>query len=134
MDEPGAYTPEEEERLRQIEEELARVKASGFVVPKDETEDVRLSEIEQRAREARETHRKHTAAGSSGSFVTPDTGRSLGKGLQIAYAILGVPLVGFGIGYLIDLKTGGMMWRGVGTILGATAAVAYAIRSTSGKQ
>ncbi|MBS1724228.1 MAG: AtpZ/AtpI family protein [Armatimonadetes bacterium] len=124
------YAAEEEAQLRRIEEELERAKGTEFVDPGADGLEGRLDELKSRAEAARETLKKHTPEGSQGTFVTPESGRSLGLGLQIAYAILGVPLVGFGVGWLIDQAVGGTLWRGMLTILGAAIAVWYAVRST----
>lgn len=132
-DEPGAYTPEEEERLKRIEEELEKAKGVAFADPDEGDRDSELRAIEDRARAARKAQERHTPEGMGSSFITPESGRGLARGLQIAYAIIGVPLVGFGVGWLVDRQTGGVLWQGVGTILGATIAVVYAIKSTSQK-
>ena len=119
--------------LRRIEEELERVKGVDFADPGDDHRDSKLKEIEERAKAARNTQKQHTPEGMGSSFITPESGRGLARGLQIAYAIIGVPLVGFGVGWLIDRQSGGVLWQGVGTILGAAIAVIYAIKSTSQK-
>lgn len=126
MEDTGGYTPEEEEQLRRIEEELDAARKVQFA----ETErDKTFDDLAERARAAKQTLKKHTPEGSAGQYVGPEGGRNLGKGLQIAYAIIGVPLVGFGIGWLIDNQTGGTQAKGIATILGAAIAVAYAIKS-----
>ena len=54
--------------------------------------------------------------------------RQLGIGLSIAYAILGLPLVGAGIGWLIDRATGVQgVWVGPLVLVGAAAGVAMAV-------
>lgn len=129
QDDPAPYTPEEEERLRKIEEELEKVKGVQFAEPEDR--DARLDAIEEQARRARAGFEKHRPENVSSGFVTKDTGKGLGLGLQVAYAIIGVPIVGFGVGYAIDMAVGGVFWRGILTIAGATAAVWYAMRSVN---
>ena len=131
QDEPGASTTDEEARLARIERELEAVKGTKFAEPEEPEQAAQLAAIEQRAKLAKETLRRHTAEGQVGGFVGPEGGRSLGKGLQIAYAIIGVPIVGFGVGWLIDKQVGGNLWQGLMTILGATIAVIYAVRSAS---
>lgn len=130
MDDPEAYTPEEEEKLRQIEAELEAARKTEFKLPEDDRDAV-FDQLEQRARTAKQTLKKHTPEGSAGNFVGPEGGRNLGKGLQIAYAIIGVPLVGFGIGWLIDNQTGGTQAKGIATILGSAIAIWYAIKSAN---
>lgn len=119
------------ERLDRIEKELDKVKSVKFVDPGVAEGDDALAELEARARQARAVHKSHTPEGTVSNYVGPEGGRSLGRGLQVAYAIIGVPIVGFLVGLAIDTVSGGMFWRGILTILGATVAVWYAIKSAS---
>jgi len=54
--------------------------------------------------------------------------------MSIAYAILGVPMVGLGIGWIFDARVGdgsGTLWRLVGFLIGAIGAIAYAVKVSS---
>lgn len=56
-----------------------------------------------------------------------DSSRGLGVGLTIAYMIIGLPLLGAGIGWLVDGRTGGTTWIGIGTVIGGVLGVFAAI-------
>ncbi|MBL8064904.1 MAG: AtpZ/AtpI family protein [Chthonomonadaceae bacterium] len=117
---------DEEDRLVKIQEELD--KAAAFELEEPDQHDAKaLESIRQRGREGLEKLKKHTPEGSKGGFVGAEGGRNLGLGLQIAYAILGVPIVFFGVGWLIDRQVGGTLWQGLLTIFGAAIAVWYAV-------
>ncbi|MBV6457626.1 MAG: hypothetical protein HONBIEJF_00741 [Fimbriimonadaceae bacterium] len=53
--------------------------------------------------------------------------RGLGVGLTIAYTILGFPMIGIGIGWLIDRNNPGGSAMGIGAILGSFIGVGAAI-------
>lgn len=53
--------------------------------------------------------------------------RGLGLGMSAAYAIIGVPLFGIGVGFLIDLKTGTTFFRGLGALLGSIGGIVGAV-------
>ncbi len=73
-----------------------------------------------RARQRIETHRR-TSDG--------EAARGIGTGLSVAYTILGFPLVGFGVGWLIDryVRHGGNSWQSALGLIGAGAGVWIAI-------
>ena len=96
----------------------------------DDELEFRLKSIEMQAQKGqghyREAMPKPDDARSKG--MTGEQGKSLGVGLSIAYAILGVPLVMFGIGYLIDnaAHTAKLFQSSLG-LLGCVIAVGYAM-------
>ncbi len=134
MDEPrDGSTEGEAERLRRIEEELERVrKTTQFASPDDPDIERRLQAIEEKAKGARRLHDEHVFGRKPKSMLDAESTRGLGVGLTIAYAIIGVPLVGFGAGWLLDRAMGGgTLWQALGTVFGAVAAIAYAVKVTS---
>lgn len=56
-----------------------------------------------------------------------EAARGLGVGLSAAYAIIGCPLLGAGIGYLADQAIGGTAGVTIGTVVGAVAGMGLAI-------
>jgi F0F1-type ATP synthase assembly protein I len=56
-----------------------------------------------------------------------ESAKGLGVGLTIAYGIIGAPLVGFGVGYLIDRSLGGTTWSGILGLLGAGGGLWFAV-------
>lgn len=51
----------------------------------------------------------------------------MGVGISIAYTLVGATFAGWGIGKLIDMKSGGTMGQAIGTLCGAVAGLAAAI-------
>lgn len=96
----------------------------------DEVLEARLKDIERSAAKGQAHYRAalpKPEEGGPSSGMSPEQGRNLGVGLTIAYAILGAPLVGFGIGFLIDQATKGVFWRGALGLLGCCLGVGYAV-------
>ncbi len=56
-----------------------------------------------------------------------DAARGLGIGLSVAYTILGLPMAGLGIGYLLDKSLNSTAWVPVGVLTGSVLGVAMAI-------
>ena len=83
--------------------------------------EARMQELEASARGARERHESRQAE------ADPEIAHNTGRGLVIAYAVIGLPLGGFLIGYFIDgQKLNGLM-GGILGLLGAALGVGYAI-------
>jgi len=85
--------------------------------------DGRLRELEENAKRARGVQAQKAKR-------IADEGRSnrgLGFGLTIAYTIVGVPMVGAGIGYLVDRAQGTTVWIGYGTFIGAVLGIVAAL-------
>ena len=56
-----------------------------------------------------------------------DSAKGLGFGLQVAYTIIGLPLVGVAIGWFVDSRMGTTMGKGIGVLLGAVLGIGMAI-------
>ena len=56
-----------------------------------------------------------------------DSAVGLGQGLTFVYTFLGMPLVGFGLGFLVDLWLKTAIFRGLGALAGATIGVWLAL-------
>ncbi|MBS1709960.1 MAG: hypothetical protein JSS65_14700 [Armatimonadetes bacterium] len=89
-----------------------------------------LTKLEESARSSRRSLERAHAREEAKAQETQETGRGLGVGLSIAYAIIGVPLAGFAVGYLIDRRPNGPFASGL-TVAGAVAGVAYAIMAVN---
>lgn len=100
MPENPEYEAELEERLRRLEHRVRKAKANeaGRVLRTDET-------------------------------LKPDaeSHRQLGIGLSIAYAIIGMPVVGYGIGYLLDAGKDAKQWTPLTSLAGCVLGVVYAL-------
>jgi len=116
------------ERYLEIEEEIAQTRQQFEVgaALNDEFND-RLEAIERRAKgeKARRDAQKSQAV-KQGAQIAKDA-KGLGAGLTIAYAIIGLPLAGAGIGWLLDRAGGGTLFVTVGTLLGAALGIAMAL-------
>lgn len=87
----------------------------------------RLKSLEERAAQSksrRETQAKQKAKEDQSSA---EAAKGLGVGLTVAYAILGMPLAGLGIGWLIEKMGGPAGWQSGLIVLGATLGVVFAI-------
>ena len=96
----GNFDPEFDEKLDGFSKKVDKIKAS-------------------REEQARDKERRQRGE--------RDSSRGLGVGLTIAYMIIGLPLLGAGIGWLIDGRAGGTMWIGIGTVIGGVLGVFAAI-------
>ena len=97
---PGPKAPDFDEQFRALDEKVSRV------------------------RDQWDTNKKTEAKKLASSA---ETNRGLGIGMSVAYTIIGLPLVGFGIGVAADQATGSTIWRGVGGFLGSVIGVVGAI-------
>ncbi|MCW5938459.1 MAG: hypothetical protein KF884_07090 [Fimbriimonadaceae bacterium] len=119
----------DQEKLRKIEAEIERLgRETQFADPHDREFESRLRGIEEKAESARVRQRGAEIERNRSSSVGGDSGRGLGIGLSIAYAILGLTMLGWGVGWLLDRGTDRVLWQGLGTVFGATLAVAYALK------
>lgn len=87
----------------------------------------KLADIESRSRIAQRRVEKDQTERSGIVSTDQESYRSLGIGLTIAYALIGMPVLCFGIGYGVDYLTGGNWGKALGTLLGAVAGLWYAI-------
>lgn len=93
----------------------------------DEAFDERLRELESRAEKHRVVREAARAKTQRQQSKDADSARGLGVGMTIAYAILGMPLVGAGLGWLLDERLGVKIWMGIGMLLGAVAGIGFAV-------
>jgi F0F1-type ATP synthase assembly protein I len=116
-------------RLRQLEEELEqasaahREKVTGIQSEFDE----RMRNLEtklDRVREQREGKRVQEQVRTN---IDASASKGLGLGLQIAYTIIGLPLIGALIGYFIDRATGATLWTGLLAVAGMAGGVTLTV-------
>lgn len=133
-----------EARFRRVQEELRAMELPDM--PDEEVEarldamtsssrasmpDVPMSEdilrdLETRASKARTVHQK--AKGGEPSRIESDrrASKGLGIGLAMAYTMIGLPLVGALVGFLLNRVFPGP-WIAVGVVVGFVAGVAFAL-------
>ena len=56
-----------------------------------------------------------------------DSAKGLGIGLTVAYTIIGLPLAGVGVGWLIDRGLGTTSGKGIGVLIGAALGMVMAL-------
>lgn len=82
----------------------------------------KFDEISQRVNQAKATREKKQAQASQKLEKENEANKGLGYGLAIAYAVMGMPLAGLGVGYLLDKAFGTQSLQaicaGAGFILG----------------
>lgn len=86
----------------------------------------RIADIERRAQEARARHHARVEQDRGPERMTPEGARSLALGMTIAYSILGIPMFGFLVGWLVDKQLESQFWAGALTLIGAVAGIAFA--------
>lgn len=135
--------PDDEEiaaRLRRVREELNQMDdlpelpedkipqlAPTPELPKVPDFDERLRDLEARAQAAKD--RRETKARTEARRLASDaeSNRGLGIGLTVAYAIIGLPLFGIGVGYAIDSANGTTIFRGFGALVGSILGIVGAV-------
>lgn len=108
---------------------LAREKREDI---SDEME-IRLKEIEDRARGFQKVREQKLSDQRKEEASSQEAGRGLATGLSVAYTLMGVPILGFGIGTLIDkfVVKSGNMWGGILTIVFAALALYMVVVTTN---
>ncbi len=115
-------------KLRDVESKLdlhteARKEKEGLF---DAEFEERLQALHDRADKAKQ-RKTVTKGGYGGEIRTdPETARSLGLGLSIAYTIIGAPLAGAFIGWLVDKYAGTTNGKGIGVMVGAAVGLLMA--------
>jgi F0F1-type ATP synthase assembly protein I len=129
-----------EERFRKIREELEAMKLPDEdelprlendkplpTLPHVDEFDARLSALEENARNTKSRIEATKQQEQRALDADRSSARGLGFGLSIAYTIIGFPMLGAGVGWLIDRQNGTNNWMGLMTVLGAGLGVFAAI-------
>ena len=104
-----------EARLAEIQKGVEDLKAGRRMPSLDDGHqqlESRLKQIETSAQQARERHVKAMGASEREQQIRGESGYGLGVGLLVAYTIVGVPLGGALVGWLIDRGLGTDGWKG----------------------
>lgn len=107
-----------------VDERLREMQAKG---PLDLPDVPNVDALERRTTQARTSHNVAKAQEASRLASDSKASKGLGVGLAIAYTLLGLPMAGLGIGFLVDHLTGSNGWKGIGTVVGAVAGIAFAV-------
>lgn len=84
----------------------------------DDEFSARLKALEDRAQQQKEQRENVKREEARKSSSDAQSALGLGIGLSVAYTIIGMPLVGMGIGWFIDYKTGSNSFRTIGAVAG----------------
>ncbi len=103
--EPQKELSDEEQKLKEFDERLKAVRANAMPEPPEWNY--------QRPKIPGQNDHKDQVA-----YV------GLGVGISVGYTMIGCVVAGWGIGKLIDMKTGGMTGQGFGTMIGALIGLA----------
>lgn len=136
----GPSNEEIEARLRRIRDELTS--SDDYLelgnanmpdlkplpqIPDDPSFDEKLADLERRAIEAKARREEAESRKSKALKKDAESHRGLGVGLTVAYTIIGMPLLGIGIGWLIDVNQGTQAYRGLGALIGSVLGVIGAV-------
>lgn len=115
----------ESERLKQSAAEAIAQAAEGAQL--DPEFEKRLQTVESKALEHKRKRETVAAQESKRMASDSESTRGLGVGMTVAYAILGMPLLGAAVGWLIDQRIGTSLWQGIFMLLGAVAGIAFTV-------
>lgn len=117
-----------EARIRELEENATRIRKHHQAASEiGESFESRLSDLEGQASKAKQSYEAKKAEARRETIRQGEGSRGLGLGLSAAYMIVGVPL-GFGfVGWLIDRSTGGKLWIGILTLIGAVIGITMVV-------
>lgn len=106
------------QKLEALENEIALPE-----MPKTDAElDKKLADLEVRARKAKISHEVTTKKRSSSSVVDQNADRGLAYGMSAAYALIGLPIAFFAIGWLAEKLGAQGDWKvglgGIGVFIG----------------
>jgi F0F1-type ATP synthase assembly protein I len=119
-----------ESRFQELQE---KHQAEMPTLPDPSELDQRFERLQQQVgsvRERQETERQETARRRR---LESSDAKSMGLGLSAAYAIIGMPLLGAGVGWLVDSAMGTVIWKGMLCLLGAIVGIWFAISAASRK-
>jgi F0F1-type ATP synthase assembly protein I len=129
MDLPEEREQDEvEARFQDLQE---RHQAEKIELPDTSPFDERLRHLEDKVRSAKERQAESSKQTARRRQTEASDARGMGLGLTAAYAIIGVPLVGAGIGWLIDQQLATNIWKGLLCLLGAVIGIGFAVTAVN---
>lgn len=123
-DEPRDPTPEADDNIAM---QMARAREKLEAI--EDNFEGRLKDLEDRSADARDRFEKKKKIEDQRIRSEGEAARGAGVGLSVAYTILGLPLFGFGVGYLVDrFAIGkGTQWQSILGLIGAFVGVGMAV-------
>ena len=99
--------------------------------------DDRLNDLSTRAEAANQKYQSRKAQAAKNQKSDSEAAKGLGYGLTYAYVLIGPPIFGWGIGFLIEKSTGNdqlKSWLAIGGTLLGFAAMLFLLYRDQGKQ
>lgn len=128
-DDPGKM-PEPDE-LDPLLSELLQVEDGLKIDPKSDEIDAefgdRLKKFDDRLAEQKSIHEARKIEAEQKQKGDREATKGLGLGMSVAYAIIGVPVFGYGIGFLVDKSSGSTTFAGIGMLIGCLVGIAVAM-------
>lgn len=87
----------------------------------------RMKALDERSERIRQQRQEKATEKKRAIKSDQESSRGLAVGLSIAYTIMGVPVAGFLIGWLIDNQLKSEMYKGIGVMAGAVAGISMAL-------
>ncbi len=112
--------------LRDLERQAEGLKVESRGNEIDAEFDERMRKLESRVQESKAVREAQQRETKRQLDSDRESSRGLGVGLSVAYAILGLPLFGYGVGYFIDNATGGNTAKGIAMMVGAIVGIGSA--------
>ena len=105
-------------------------------IPESEHDEYRskLAELDEKMKQAKQNRDKgkpSTMSGSISGSLDQKSSVSMGLGFMLAYTIVGTPLLGFGVGILINKVTHTDGWQIWLTLLGSVIGLSWVIMVTN---
>lgn len=111
---------------RQTPEEIAE-EARQKINQVDIEFDERLRELEKRAEASKQTRENKQFREAKSRASDAEAAKGLGVGMTAAYAIIGMPIFGLGVGWAIEKFGGRPGWQSGCILVGAFLGVGYAV-------
>lgn len=107
---------------------LDKTVADGIPQEEHEAYSDRISQLENKIKQAKTGYRDPSVdkASLSGS-LDQKSSLSTGLGLSLAYTIIGTPMLGYGVGLLINKATGTQGWHIWLTLIGSVIGIGWTI-------
>jgi F0F1-type ATP synthase assembly protein I len=117
--------------VEQVESRLAEINADlegGAVAPTDdEIFAAKADALKARANLIQTKHEATQKIETADRKSSAESAAGLGVGLMMSYAIIGLPIIGAGIGWLANRQIGATQWTGIGATVGFVVAIAYVL-------
>ena len=124
--------PELEDVDPKLESILEATRAEKLSDEEHDAFHAKLAEMETRAATVKRMHESTKAKDNSLSgSLDQKSSLGMGMGLMLAYTIIGAPMVGYGIGLLINKTTGTQGWHIWTTLIGGCIGIAWTVMVTT---